>query len=350
MSILKKLCAICAVLVLASSTNVVVAEEVGTLVHADETGELSAPTVTTPLSLGGVLPVGYPMRADVLGEPVGVKGRVAPPEGIHRYFIDALSSFSLGVDALPSHPSQNERGATKRAIQHEHIEHYSLDLTDVFTLWVYASASASHPLYFDSLIEGQKRRILGNTRTGLTEEPALAPALATTTPPVTLPEYKCGDLDSYNIQVMKGNHTPADKTHHQNIKNWHDEVKGAYGERVYQWIGLVENCWPSPHWPLAMCVMYHESKGREREPSSTGGSRTGDYGLFQINKKTWAKVFGFDTEHWLDPVNNVRMARDITVGGKGQAKWGDYGNPHKWIGWGTLHKCKPQWNHMLSSK
>jgi hypothetical protein len=67
-----------------------------------------------------------------------------------------------------------------------------------------------------------------------------------------------------------------------------------------RWLARVIRAhWPPSEWARATCIAWHESRYRPRTVS-----KTGDYGLWQINRATW------------DPAWNPRAARVV-----GQVRW-----------------------------
>jgi len=60
-------------------------------------------------------------------------------------------------------------------------------------------------------------------------------------------------------------------------------------------------------------------------------SKTGDYGLMQINFKTWSKVFNVTKEQLLDPDTNLRIAREIYLRTNSWTAWKSSKNCHSLI-------------------
>lgn len=128
------------------------------------------------------------------------------------------------------------------------------------------------------------------------------------------PERGCGNYTNYNDLVMSHHITPTSFKHLTDILNWRDHVKTTYGERVYQWVGLVENCWPSPEWPRAICVLNGESRGRVDAVGKNwrdGKVWSKDLGLWQINNHYHADKLNRHGWRWQDPVTNTIIAKEI---------------------------------------
>jgi hypothetical protein len=79
-----------------------------------------------------------------------------------------------------------------------------------------------------------------------------------------------------------------------------------------------------PDLRTAWAIVMRESKGNPRAIS-----RTGDYGLAQINRRTWQHAPWWDTRKMLEPAYNAAAMWRIAEGGKTFRAWGLDGRGRK---------------------
>ncbi len=98
--------------------------------------------------------------------------------------------------------------------------------------------------------------------------------------------------------------------------------------KMLNWLGLVQDAFPSVEWGAALRVAHCESRG-----NAGAYNRSGATGLFQVVRswargQSWGRVFGdpprsfAQAREWLlDPVHNVRRAGQIFERSGGWHHW-----------------------------
>jgi len=82
--------------------------------------------------------------------------------------------------------------------------------------------------------------------------------------------------------------------------------KLANGHGVERWRSLVAKYFPANEVNNALITMKYESGG---DPNAV--SRTQDFGLLQLNFKTWGRFFGKSKQELLEPETNIACARIV---------------------------------------
>lgn len=76
---------------------------------------------------------------------------------------------------------------------------------------------------------------------------------------------------------------------------------------VDRWRDLVARHFPSAEVDRALCIMYHESRGKPDAANTESSAR----GLMQIMHSLWGPHFGVSEQQLYDPETNVRIARKV---------------------------------------